>query len=133
MGTIGVAGAFSFYPTKNLGALGDGGAILTRDAALAERLKRLRNGGQTDRYHHVEPGVNSRLDELQAAILRARLPRLRAWTERRRVLAARYRAALAGAPVVVPPECDPGHVYHLFVVRSQSRDALQAHLSAQGH
>jgi dTDP-4-amino-4,6-dideoxygalactose transaminase len=77
VGTIGVAGAFSFYPTKNLGALGDGGAIVTRDRALADRLKRLRNGGQTDRYHHQEPGINSRLDDLQAAILRARLPRSR--------------------------------------------------------
>ena len=74
VGTIGVAGAFSFYPTKNLGALGDGGAIATRDEALAARIRRLRNGGQVDRYHHQEPGVNSRLDEVQAAVLRARLP-----------------------------------------------------------
>src|SRR5262249_58260119 len=73
VGTIGVAGAFSFYPTKNLGALGDGGAIVTGDRALAERLRRLRNGGQIDRYHHVEPGINSRLDEMQAADLRAPL------------------------------------------------------------
>ena len=96
VGTIGTAGAFSFYPTKNLGALGDGGAIVTRDAALAARLRRLRNGGQSDRYHHVESGVNSRLDEMQAAILRARLPRLPAWTARRRQLAARYRSGAAG-------------------------------------
>ena len=95
VGTIGALGAFSFYPTKNLGALGDGGAIVTNDAALAARLKRLRNGGQTNRYHHVEFGVNSRLDEMQAAILRARLPLLPGWTARRRALAARYRAALA--------------------------------------
>src|SRR6185503_13005702 len=112
VGTIGIAGAFSFYPTKNLGAMGDGGAIVTNDRALADRLKRLRNGGQTDRYHHVEPGVNSRLDEIQAAILAARLPRLRGWTERRRTLAARYREQLAGAPVDVPREHDGGHVYH---------------------
>jgi len=85
VGTIGVAGAFSFYPTKNLGALGDGGAVVTNDRALAERVKRLRNGGQTDRYHHAEPGINSRLDEVQAAILRARLPFLAQWTERRRM------------------------------------------------
>jgi dTDP-4-amino-4,6-dideoxygalactose transaminase len=117
VGTIGVAGAFSFYPTKNLGALGDGGAVATNDRALAERIKRLRNGGQTDRYHHLEVGINSRLDEMQAAILRARLPLLRDRTLRRRALAARYRAALAGAPVDVPPELDAGHVYHLFVVR----------------
>jgi len=132
VGTIGVAGAFSFYPTKNLGALGDGGAIVTSDRALADRLKRLRNGGQTDRYHHVEPGINSRLDDLQAAILGARLPRLRGWTDKRRVLAARYRERLAGSAVDVPPECDPGHVYHLFVVRHRARRELQAHLAARG-
>jgi dTDP-3-amino-3,4,6-trideoxy-alpha-D-glucose transaminase len=119
VGTIGVAGAFSFYPTKNLGALGDGGAVTTNDAALAARIKRLRNGGQTDRYHHGEPGINSRLDEIQAAILRARLPHLVGWTAQRRELAAAYRHLLAGgSSVTVPPECDPGHVYHLFVVRA---------------
>jgi dTDP-3-amino-3,4,6-trideoxy-alpha-D-glucose transaminase len=132
VGTIGVAGAFSFYPTKNLGALGDGGAVVTNDAALADRIRRLRNGGQTDRYHHESFGVNSRLDEMQAAILRARLPRLADWTARRRQLANRYRAALRGAPVDVPPAFDAGHVYHLFVVRSRDRDALQAHLAARG-
>jgi dTDP-4-amino-4,6-dideoxygalactose transaminase len=134
VGTIGIAGAFSFYPTKNLGALGDGGAIITSDAALAARLKRLRNGGQTDRYHHAEPGINSRLDEMQAAILRERLARLRGWTDRRRALAARYRERLAGAPIDVPPERDPGHVYHLFVVRSGEgqRSALQRHLADRG-
>jgi dTDP-4-amino-4,6-dideoxygalactose transaminase len=132
VGTFGVAAAFSFYPTKNLGAFGDGGAIVTADPALAERVKRLRNGGQADRYHHVEPGVNSRLDEVQAAILRARLPWLPAWTARRRALAARYRAALADAPVALPVECDAGHVYHLFVIRSSARHALQSHLARHG-
>jgi dTDP-3-amino-3,4,6-trideoxy-alpha-D-glucose transaminase len=132
VGTMGAAGAFSFYPTKNLGALGDAGAIITSDAALAERLKRLRNGGQTSRYHHREFGVNTRLDEMQAAVLRTRLPRLAGWTTRRREIAARYRAALQGAPLTVPPECDPGHVYHLFPVRSNARDAFQAHLKAAG-
>jgi dTDP-3-amino-3,4,6-trideoxy-alpha-D-glucose transaminase len=132
VGTIGVAGAFSFYPTKNLGALGDGGAIVTDDAVLAARLRRLRNGGQNDRYQHVESGVNSRLDELQAAILRARLPLLRGWTARRRALAARSRTALASAPVIVAPAVDAGHVYHLFVVRSEAREALQTHLAASG-
>src|SRR6267143_2558419 len=132
VGTIGVAGAFSFYPTKNLGALGDGGAVVTNDRALAERIRRLRNGGQTDRYHHLEAGANSRLDDLQAAILRARLPRLRAWTDTRRRLAGAYRVALAGAPIAVPPERDSGHVYHLFVVRSPARRELQAHLAARG-
>ncbi len=132
VGTWGVAGAFSFYPTKNLGALGDGGAVVTDDAALADRLRRLRNGGQTARYHHVEPGVNSRLDELQAAVLRARLPYLAGWTDRRRRLAAAYREALAGTPTTPLPVVDAGHVFHLFVVRSERRDALQAHLAADG-
>lgn len=133
VGTIGCAGAFSFYPTKNLGALGDGGAIVTGDAALAERLRQLRNGGQSaQRYSHEQPGVNSRLDELQAAILRARLPYLGAWTKRRRELAARYRRALIGAPVRPVSEYDDGHVYHLFVVRSERRDALQKHLAGRG-
>lgn len=132
VGTFGAAGAFSFYPTKNLGALGDGGAIVTNDAALAERMKRIRNGGQTDRYHHVEIGVNSRLDEIQAAVLRARLPLLRQRTERRRLLAADYRRQLTGAPVRVPLERDPGHVYHLFPVRTARRTALQAHLRSAG-
>ena len=113
---MGVAGAFSFYPTKNLGALGDGGAVATDDAALAARIKRLRNGGQTTRYRHDEAGVNSRLDELQAAILRARLPYLRGWTARRRQIAARLSRGHHRAPVTVPPECDAGHVYHLFPV-----------------
>jgi dTDP-3-amino-3,4,6-trideoxy-alpha-D-glucose transaminase len=132
VGTIGVAGAFSFYPTKNLGAFGDGGAVVTNDPALAERIRRLRNGGQTDRDHHQEAGVNSRLDELQAAILGARLPWLARWTARRRELAARYRMALAGAPIDIPVECDSGHVYHLFVVRAARRDTLQADLAAEG-
>jgi dTDP-4-amino-4,6-dideoxygalactose transaminase len=132
VGTIGVAGAFSFYPTKNLGALGDGGAVVTNDGALAERIRRLRNGGQIDRYRHDEFGVNSRLDEMQAAILRARLPRLANWTARRRGLAARYRAALAEGPVNLPAEHDPGHVYHLFPVRVSGRAELQARLATDG-
>jgi dTDP-3-amino-3,4,6-trideoxy-alpha-D-glucose transaminase len=135
VGTIGAAGAFSFYPTKNLGALGDGGMVVTNDGALADRIKRLRNGGQASRYQHQEPGVNSRLDELQAAILRARLPLLAGWTARRRALAAVYRTRLAGAGISgvhVLTECDPGHVYHLFVVQTGRRAALQAHLSARG-
>jgi dTDP-4-amino-4,6-dideoxygalactose transaminase len=132
VGTIGVAAAFSFYPTKNLGALGDGGAVLTRDPAVAARIKRLRNGGQTSRYHHQEAGANSRLDELQAAILRERLRYLPGWTGRRRAIAGRYRRELAGARFVVPREHDGGHVYHLFPVLSDRRDALQAHLAEAG-
>jgi dTDP-4-amino-4,6-dideoxygalactose transaminase len=132
VGTFGAAGAFSFYPTKNLGALGDGGAVITGDASLAARIARLRNGGQSDRYHHVELGVNSRLDEVQAAVLRARLPLLRERTERRRAVAAQYRGLLSGANVVVPPELDPGHVYHLFPIRASRRATLQDRLRASG-
>jgi dTDP-4-amino-4,6-dideoxygalactose transaminase len=132
VGSIGIAGAFSFYPTKNLGALGDGGAVTTSDAALAERIRRLRNGGQTSRYHHQEAGTNSRLDEMQAAVLRARLPLLPQWTDRRRALAAAYRRELEGTAVRVPPLADAGHVFHLFPVLSARRQDLQQHLSREG-
>ena len=134
IGSIGVAAATSFYPTKNLGAAGDGGAVLTRDAQLAARIKRLRNGGQVTRYHHEEFGVNSRLDELQAAILRARLKYLPSWTAKRRAIAKRYRDALGagGARLAVPRELDPGHVYHLFPLLADARDRFQAHMNARG-
>jgi len=132
VGTWGAAGALSFYPTKNLGALGDGGAVVTNDPMIAHRLRRLRNGGQTDRYHHPEFGVNSRLDEIQAAVLRVRLLRLAAWTATRRAHAALYRTALAASSIDVPPECDPGHVYHLFPVLVQDRDAFQSAMATRG-
>jgi dTDP-4-amino-4,6-dideoxygalactose transaminase len=132
VGSFGALAAYSFYPTKNLGALGDGGALTTNDPSLAERARRLRNGGQTDRYHHAEFGVNSRLDEIQAAILGARLQWLPRWTAERRALAWQYRAMLANVPLTIPPERDPGHVYHLFPVLSESRTALQGHLNARG-
>ena len=132
VGSFGAAAAYSFYPTKNLGALGDGGAVTTADPAIAARVKRLRNGGQTDRYHHGEFGVNSRLDEMQAAILRARLGWLPRWTGERRGLAAEYRRRLSGAAIAVPPEHDPGHVYHLFPILSRNRAVLQAGLKARG-
>jgi dTDP-4-amino-4,6-dideoxygalactose transaminase len=132
IGAIGAAAATSFYPTKNLGALGDGGAVLTRDAQLAARVKRLRNGGQTSRYHHQEAGANSRLDEIQAAILRARLPLLAKWTGQRRSIAARYRSGLVGAALDIPREFDAGHVYHLFPVLTGNRDAFQAHMRDRG-
>jgi dTDP-3-amino-3,4,6-trideoxy-alpha-D-glucose transaminase len=132
VGSFGAAAAFSFYPTKNLGALGDAGAITTNDATLAARLRRVRNGGQTDRYRHVEPGWNSRLDEIQAAVLRERLTRLPARTGRRRDIAQRYRSHLRGGPVVVPPEHDPGHVYHLFPILTPDRAGLVTHLERLG-
>jgi dTDP-4-amino-4,6-dideoxygalactose transaminase len=131
VGTRSEAAAFSFYPTKNLGALGDGGAILTASEAIAARIRRLRNGGQRERGHHVEAGVNSRLDDLQAAVLRARLPLLPEWTIRRRALAARYRQLLPASLRTIR-ERDPGHVYHLFPVLAPDRGALQAHLSVAG-
>jgi len=133
VGSFGAVAGYSFYPTKNLGALGDGGALTTNDPAIAERAKRLRNGGQSDRYHHAEFGVNSRLDEMQAGVLRARLPFLEGWTARRRQIAREYREALERiTTVAVPPEADAGHVYHLFPVLSPARDALQVHLRANG-
>jgi dTDP-3-amino-3,4,6-trideoxy-alpha-D-glucose transaminase len=132
-GTIGRMGCFSFYPTKNLGAFGDGGAIVTDDDALAERLRLVRQYGQTDRYIHVTAGVNSRLDELQAAVLRVKLPRVEGWNRRRREIANTYTHALAGKPVR-PLRVLEGrhHVFHLFVVDAGDRAALQAHLDDRG-
>ncbi len=133
VGSFGAAAAYSFYPTKNLGALGDGGALTASDGQVIARAQRLRNGGQSSRYHHEEFGVNSRLDEIQAAVLRARLPLLPGWTAARRAIASAYRKALASIETVtVPPECDAGHVYHLFPVLSHSRDALRTRLQARG-
>jgi dTDP-4-amino-4,6-dideoxygalactose transaminase len=132
VGSFGVAAAYSFYPTKNLGALGDAGAVTTSDGELASTLRKLRNGGQSSKYQHDTFGVNSRLDEMQAAILRARLRWLPKWTAERRTLATRYRERLAGAAVHVPAEFDQGHVYHLFPVLSSRRAALRAHLTARG-
>jgi dTDP-3-amino-3,4,6-trideoxy-alpha-D-glucose transaminase len=131
VGTFGAGGAFSFYPTKNLAALGDAGAVLTNDAAVADQVRLLRNGGQRHQYDHERAGVNSRLDEIQAAILRVRLARLPAHTARRRAIGRFYREQLASV-VDVPPERDPGHVYHLFPIRSRMRDALRGHLAEAG-
>jgi dTDP-4-amino-4,6-dideoxygalactose transaminase len=130
VGTRGFGGAFSFYPTKNLGALGDGGAVVVGDRAVADRIRRLRNGGQSDRYRHTDRGVNSRLDELQAAVLRERLRFLPSWTDTRRALAATYRRDLPSDVLV--PQIDRGHVYHLFPIRSYDRDGLSTHLLAAG-
>ena len=131
-GGLAHATAFSFYPTKNLGALGDGGAVTTSDAALAERIRMLRNYGSREKYVHETAGVNSRLDEMQAAFLRVRLGGLDRANDLRRERAARYLKELAGVNGVTPPSEAAGarHVYHLFVVRSPERDALQARLRA---
>jgi dTDP-3-amino-3,4,6-trideoxy-alpha-D-glucose transaminase len=131
VGTRSAAAAFSFYPTKNLAALGDGGAVITGSESMAARLRQLRNGGQRERGNHVEAGVNSRLDDLQAAVLRARLPLLPEWTIARRELAARYRQLLPPSLRTIH-EREPGHVYHLFPVLTPERAALQAHLSTAG-
>jgi dTDP-4-amino-4,6-dideoxygalactose transaminase len=107
--------------------------LTVSDADVAARARRLRNGGQTEKYHHAEFGVNSRLDEVQAAVLRARLTFLPGWTAARRTLAAAYRRALDGvSSIAVPRECDPGHVYHLFPVLNAARNDLQAHLRTRG-
>ncbi len=139
VGGFGVAACFSFYPSKNLGAFGDGGAVATDDARVAARLRRLRNGGQAGRYEHVDLGINSRLDELQAAVLRVKLAGLNAANDARRALAARYDAALAGTGLVLPRALpDTRHVYHLYAVRvpggrfRADRDALAAFLRARG-
>lgn len=133
VGNLGNAAAFSFYPGKNLGALGDGGAVVTSDAGLAERVRRLRNYGSVRKYHHEERGSNSRLDELQAALLRVKLRHLDAWNEARRVRARRYVETLSGTDLVLPSVRSGSEpVWHLFVVRSTRRDALQAHLAAHG-
>jgi dTDP-4-amino-4,6-dideoxygalactose transaminase len=126
---------YSFFPTKNLGALGDAGAIATTDPVLADRARLLRQHGMRPKYEHIALGGNFRLDALQAAVLRTKLPHLGAWTAARRAHAARYRAlfAAAGAPpeLRLPPD-DADHAYHQFCLRAPRRDALRAHLAAAG-
>jgi dTDP-4-amino-4,6-dideoxygalactose transaminase len=131
VGTIGIAGCFSFYPTKNLGACGDGGAVITDEPELAVRIRALANCGQgRERYHNIYKGEVSRLDELQAAILRVKLKRLDEWTARRRQIADYYREKLADTGLVLPVEREwARHVYHLYVVRSRERDQLKNYLA----
>lgn len=131
-GAWGKLGAFSFYPTKNLGAIGDGGAIVTNDPSAAALARQLRNYGQSERYHHPVLGLNSRLDELHAAILRERLAVLEAYTARRREVACAYRAGITNTALrlLAPPVEEANHVHHLFVVCCTRRDALMAHLRA---
>lgn len=133
-GSLGHAAGFSFYPSKNLGALGDGGAIVTDDDQLAADMRRLRNYGSNKKYVHEVAGVNSRLDELQAAILRVKLPALDHGNERRRAIAERYTAGLQGITDLHTPQSVDGAtpVYHLYVIRTSKRDELAAHLAAQG-
>ncbi len=137
-GTIGVAGCLSFYPSKNLGAAGDAGAVICNDAGLAERIRRCRQHGMESRYHHQFIGGNFRLDELQAAILKVKLPHLREWSAARRAAADCYRAEFSRrgleGHVVLPNEpyrdrVPEHHIYHQFVVRAKRRDELRAHLA----
>jgi len=133
VGGLGDVGCFSFYPTKNLGAFGDGGLATTQDPTLGERILRLRSYGGRDRYVHEELGFNSRLDEIQAAILRVKLGCLSEWNRRRLALAGRYREGLAGLGIGLPGEI-PGttHVYHQFTVRLPDRDGVQKRLADLG-
>lgn len=133
-GSLGQIGCFSFYPTKNLGAIGDGGALTTNDAMLAEKLRRLRQYGWERKYYTSDPGgLNSRLDELQAAILSVKLRHLPAWNARRREIAALYEELLGDLNLALPADPASGeHVYHLYVIRSAEREMLQQHLRERG-
>jgi dTDP-4-amino-4,6-dideoxygalactose transaminase len=133
-GSLGLVGALSFFPSKNLGAWGDGGMMLTQDQALGARLRKLRLHGGAKQYHHEEVGTNSRLDTLQAAVLLVKLRYLAQWNQARRARAARYDHALATLPGVCPPRVDPAneHVYHQYTIRAERRDDLAAHLKARG-
>jgi dTDP-4-amino-4,6-dideoxygalactose transaminase len=133
VGSWGDYACFSFYPTKNLGALGDAGAIVVNTEEVCIRLKSLRNYGQSSRYVHNYKGINSRLDELQAAILRVKLPYLEAWTERRRLLAQRYTEELKGLPLVLPSEKENClSVFHLYVVQVDCREEFISFLKGRG-
>jgi dTDP-4-amino-4,6-dideoxygalactose transaminase len=129
----GDAATLSFYPTKNLGGCGDGGMVLTTRDDVAERIRLLRDHGAPRKYTHVELGFSSRLDELQAALLRVKVKRLPEWNERRRAIARRYTSALAGLPLRLPVERPPArHIYHQYTVRSSKREALIAALAGLG-
>ena len=130
-GTFGRAAGFSFYPGKNLGALGDAGAVVTDDPEIARKVRMLANYGSEIKYHHDLPGVNSRLDELQAAVLRVKLPHLETWTAERRRIAAAYARGIRNPKIRLLSE-DAGNVYHIFPIFTPERDLLQAHLEEMG-
>jgi dTDP-4-amino-4,6-dideoxygalactose transaminase len=133
-GELGTVGTLSFFPTKNLGAWGDAGLMVTQDDALAERLGRLRLHGGSRQYLHEEVGTNSRLDSLQAAVLLAKLPHLAGWNDARKGNAARYTAAFTGHPEICPPHVDPAndHIFHQYTIQVPRRDELQTHLKSKG-
>ncbi|RJR24517.1 DegT/DnrJ/EryC1/StrS family aminotransferase [Candidatus Microgenomates bacterium] len=132
-GGFGDIAAFSFYPTKNLGAYGDAGAVVTKNDQLAEKIKLLRNYGQKEKYYHEIKGVNSRMDELQAAILRVKLRYLDAWVKKRREIVARYNRQLADLPLTLPKEKENRfHSYYLYVIRTAERDALMGYMKEKG-
>jgi len=133
-GELGWVTGYSFFPSKNLGAWGDGGMMVTSDDAAADRLRKLRLHGGAKQYHHDEVGTNSRLDTLQAAVLLAKLPHLNAWSAKRREHAAYYSKAFADVPEVKTPITDPAneHIFHQYTIRAQRRDDLQVHLKKEG-
>jgi dTDP-4-amino-4,6-dideoxygalactose transaminase len=132
-GSIGDAGCFSFYPTKNLGGVGDGGMVATDSAKIAEKIRLLRDHGSRRKYRHEVLGWNSRLDEIQAAVLRVKLRRLRRWNARRRGHAGAYNAAFRGLPLRLPEDSHRGRsIYHMYTVRCVRRDALARHLARHG-
>lgn len=134
VGSLADAAAFSFYPGKNLGAFGDGGCITTNDRELANKVRTLGNYGSDYKYHHIYQGTNSRLDEIQAAFLREKLPQLDKWNEERRKIANRYLSEIRNPSIALPlySDRDYEHVYHVFVVRSDRRDELEVYLSEKG-
>lgn len=133
VGTFGAYGCFSFYPSKNLGAFGDGGMVVTDDDERAQQIILLRNYGQLERYYHEIKGFNSRLDEMQAAILAAQLPHLDRWNERRREIASLYNRTITHSDVTLPQQQEESwHVFHLYVIRSPQRDRLRQYLSENG-
>ena len=132
-GSIGTAGCFSFYPGKNLGAYGEGGAVTTSDDQLARTVRMLRDWGAEEKYHHVLKGFNYRLEGIQGAVLKVKMAHIERWTEARRAAAARYDDLLAGSGLEVPKQlADRRHVYHVYAIRTEDRASLQAHLTDQG-
>ena len=132
-GTMGAAGCFSFYPSKNLGSCGEGGAMVTNDEALAKKIRMLREHGSVKKYEHSFPGYNFRMEGIQGAVLATKLKHLDGWNDQRRALAKRYGERLAGQAIVLPKEAAQArHVYHLYVIQAEDRESLRDHLARRG-